>query len=289
MKLERVSQARNVITASAMSEAQARAGIRIEPVLRRYLPRDITVSGSAILNSPSMVPSPISGTVETLLLNGAGPDPVAVRKGQPLLTLRPAKGGPGDHQATEIKAVSNSWVTVSVRAGSTVQQGGALYFYTDLELIPVVANIPLALTSLIRPGTAAEMTCDCEPGTVWHGNVTDTIGSYNDLSRSVKVKLQFRNTSSSIQSNAPVHVVIHHRGSPVLSIPEDAVIWSGHRWICYVPKAGSASFAARTISVGMHTPGYFEVRSGLREGELVVSKAAFLVDAESHLKSEVIP
>jgi Cu(I)/Ag(I) efflux system membrane fusion protein len=40
----------------------------------------------------------------------------------------------------------------------------------------------------------------------------------------------------------------------------------------------------REVKVGMKTDDYYEVLSGLKEGEQVVSRALFLVDSESQLK-----
>ena len=266
---------------------QLRSGIQTERITRRYLDRDVAVTGEAVLDSPAMLKSPVAGTVDALAIKDIGPDPVAVRKAQPILTIRPA-GLQGPAQTIEVSAPANAWATVNVKPGAAVQQGGAVLFYTSLDIIPVVADIPLDLISLAKVGTAADMTCDCDPGTVWHGAVTNVLGTYSDLARAVKVKLEFPNGSWAIRSQNPVHLILHHRGLPVLAIPEDAVIWAGNRWICYVPDSES-SFVARPITVGAHSPGYYELRSGLKNGDLVVSKAAFLIDAESRLRSQVTP
>ena len=47
---------------------------------------------------------------------------------------------------------------------------------------------------------------------------------------------------------------------------------------------GQGQFESRHIQVGSKVQGYYEVSSGLKEGERVVTSANFLIDSESQLK-----
>jgi Cu(I)/Ag(I) efflux system membrane fusion protein len=48
---------------------------------------------------------------------------------------------------------------------------------------------------------------------------------------------------------------------------------------------GQGHFESRHIQIGAKVQGYYEVLSGLREGEKVVTSANFLIDSESQLKA----
>jgi len=48
---------------------------------------------------------------------------------------------------------------------------------------------------------------------------------------------------------------------------------------------GNGYLEPREVQVGWRTEDHYEVRSGLAEGERVVTRALFLVDAESQLKA----
>jgi Cu/Ag efflux protein CusF len=52
-------------------------------------------------------------------------------------------------------------------------------------------------------------------------------------------------------------------------------------------EAKEGRFEPREVKLGARSENYLEVLSGLREGELVVTSANFLIDAESNLKAAI--
>jgi Cu(I)/Ag(I) efflux system membrane fusion protein len=73
-------------------------------------------------------------------------------------------------------------------------------------------------------------------------------------------------------------------GDTVLAIPDSAVIDSGVRQVVLLQKDGG-TFEPRTVKLGRQADGYYEVMEGLMSGDVVVTRANFLIDAESNLKS----
>ena len=74
--------------------------------------------------------------------------------------------------------------------------------------------------------------------------------------------------------------------SPVLAVPDSAVIDSGTRRIVLV-QVGEGRFEPREVELGARAENYVEVLKGVRDGEPVVVAANFLIDAESNLKAAV--
>jgi Cu(I)/Ag(I) efflux system membrane fusion protein len=70
----------------------------------------------------------------------------------------------------------------------------------------------------------------------------------------------------------------------VLTVPDSAVIDSGVRQVVLV-QLGEGLFEPREVRLGARSGGYAEVLQGVGEGESVVVRANFLIDAESNLKS----
>ena len=62
-----------------------------------------------------------------------------------------------------------------------------------------------------------------------------------------------------------------------------AVVPTGNKFIVFVDH-GSGKLEPRQIEVGVHSGDYYEVVSGLSEGDRVVSSANFLIDAESRIQ-----
>jgi Cu(I)/Ag(I) efflux system membrane fusion protein len=71
-----------------------------------------------------------------------------------------------------------------------------------------------------------------------------------------------------------------------LTVPTSAVINTGQRFVAFVNGADE-HLEPREVKIGMKTDDYYEVLSGLKEGEQVVSRALFLVDSESQLKAAI--
>jgi membrane fusion protein, copper/silver efflux system len=67
-------------------------------------------------------------------------------------------------------------------------------------------------------------------------------------------------------------------------VPDSSVLDTGSRQAVLVDK-GEGRFEPRDVTLGRRGGGYIEVRSGLSDGEAVVTSANFLIDAESNLKA----
>jgi Cu(I)/Ag(I) efflux system membrane fusion protein len=84
---------------------------------------------------------------------------------------------------------------------------------------------------------------------------------------------------------AQVELAVPARDKTV-TVPLSAVIDSGTRRIVLV-QAGAGRFEPREVRTGARSDDDIEVLDGVRDGELVVVSANFLIDAESNLKAAV--
>ena len=264
---------------------QERSGLATTRISRRRLRRNVAATGEMVLNSPATLNAPVDGAILTINVAAEGPNPVPVQKNQLALVIQPSQSAhlPGP---VEIRSPAQAWMTVNVAPNAPVKEGFPLAYYTSVELLPVIAEIPPESIDLVKKGAYAEMTADTNPGQVWTGSVTNLLGIYSEKTRAAKIKLEFPNRSLNMRSNMPVHVRIRYEGPPVLTIPEDAVLWTGQHWICYVAES-PGRFRAHELAIGAQAEGLYQVHSGVREGDRVVSKAAFLLDSESRLRTEI--
>jgi Cu(I)/Ag(I) efflux system membrane fusion protein len=74
------------------------------------------------------------------------------------------------------------------------------------------------------------------------------------------------------------------RGAAVLSVPSSAIIDSGLRQVAIL-DLGGGKFAPRAVKLGRRGGEHVEILSGLNTGDKIVTKANFLIDAESNLKA----
>jgi Cu(I)/Ag(I) efflux system membrane fusion protein len=168
--------------------------------------------------------------------------------------------------------------------GMKVTSADTLFDILDLSSVWVLADVYEYELPRLAAGQRATMTLSYWPGRSWDGVVTYVYPSVDEKTRTVKVRAEVANPKGELKPEMFADVTIHGRTRTVLQVPDDAVLESGTRNIVFVSEGGG-NLAPREVSVGDHGSGVVEIRSGLKEGEVVVKGANFLVDSESRLKA----
>jgi Cu(I)/Ag(I) efflux system membrane fusion protein len=83
-----------------------------------------------------------------------------------------------------------------------------------------------------------------------------------------------------------VEAVLHGRLGRGVVVPDSAVMATGEREIVFVAK-GDGLFEPREVKTGIKVRGFYEIKSGIADGESVVTGANFLLDSESKLKAAI--
>jgi membrane fusion protein, copper/silver efflux system len=109
------------------------------------------------------------------------------------------------------------------------------------------------------------------------------IGTLVNLnSRSVRVLIE-TDSPLDLKLNTFVQVKINVPMGNRLSIHSKAILFNGDHNMVYV-ALGEGLFEPKMIQIGDEADPYFEILSGLKDGELVVTNGHFLIDSESQIK-----
>lgn len=138
----------------------------------------------------------------------------------------------------------------------------------------------------VRPGQAAEITTSAYPGRVFRGTVKAIDPILSAETRSLRVRIEVPNPGGLLKLEMFVNAAIKADLGMKLALPEAALLDSGERKLVFV-DLGEGRIEPREVRVGSVADGYYELLSGAREGEKVVTTANFLIDSESRLKSAV--
>jgi membrane fusion protein, copper/silver efflux system len=174
----------------------------------------------------------------------------------------------------------------SAYQGMNVMPGTTLYKLADLSVVWLYADIYEYELPLIRLGQEASIQLSYVPGEIFRGRAIYIYPSLNPETRTAKVRFEFQNPHEKLKPEMYANVEIKVRLGQKLVVPEGAIINTGVRQIAIIDK-GNGYFAPREVKVGSNADGYYEVISGLKAGERVVTSATFLVDSESNLKEAV--
>jgi Cu(I)/Ag(I) efflux system membrane fusion protein len=170
--------------------------------------------------------------------------------------------------------------------GMRFMPGDVLYEIADLSSVWLIADVAEQELGQIHPGQDAAVRIVAYPERAFDGKVVFIYPTLEAATRTARVRIELANRAGMLKPAMYGNVTIGAgmMGSQALAVPDSAVLDSGTRQIVLV-RRGEGLFEPRNVAIGMRADSYVEVRDGLREGEEVVVRANFLIDAESNLKA----
>jgi len=137
----------------------------------------------------------------------------------------------------------------------------------------------------VKVGDSAKVTVNAWPGQPFDGKITFIYPSVGKESRTARLRIEVANPDGRLRADmaATAEIKSPLDGSRV-AVPDSAVIDSGQRQVVLVER-GEGRYEPRPVRLGAHVPGWVQVLDGLKPGERVVTRATFLIDAESNIRA----
>jgi len=191
------------------------------------------------------------------------------RKPQETLTLKsPFKG-----------VVQN----LGIDQGRRVMTGDHLVDIADLSVVWVWAQFYENEIAFLKKGLLVTITTAAYPGETLQGKISVIDPFLNDASRTTRARIDVDNSDFKLRPDMYVNVELKLDMGEGLAIPVSAVMPTGQRNLAFVDK-GEGKLEPRFAELGHKYGDFYEVRSGLKEGERVVTSANFLIDAEAKVQ-----
>ena len=164
--------------------------------------------------------------------------------------------------------------------------GDTLFKTTDLSTVWVLAQVSERDLVGLKLGQTAKIAFRDDPDSSLEGKVSFIYPQIDPTTRTAQVRIVVENRGGALRIGqyADVTVETSAVNGPVLAIPDSAVTDDGTRQVAFVVLP-DGSFQPRALKIGARVGGYDEVRSGLKEGERIVTSGNFLIDAESNLQT----
>ncbi len=93
------------------------------------------------------------------------------------------------------------------------------------------------------------------------------------------VRIKVQNKDHRLKPGMPAYVVLKAPQLKTFSLPVDAVLRNGKMAMIWVQTAQN-KFSSKMVETGMEGNGFLEIRSGLEEGDVVVTNGAYLLQSE---------
>ncbi len=204
--------------------------------------------------------------------------------------------GMGEKQIAEIAATralpenvnitapaSGVIVMRNVARGQRFDKGVELYRIADLSRVWIMASVSERDVHRLRPGAQVWLEV---PGTSrrLRARVSTAVPQADGDSRMMSVRLESDNPGLLLKPGMYVEISIPLDVPKGITVPADAVLDSGTQQRVYV-SGPNGSFEPRLVTTGLRFGNRIQILQGLQVGERVVTRANFLVDSESRLRS----
>jgi Cu(I)/Ag(I) efflux system membrane fusion protein len=234
----------------------------------------IALSGAAFRGTGGSNDTVIEASRKRLELLGVAPEEISelerTRKARDTLLLR--------------APISGRVLERNVVEGTYVEPQTELYRIADLSIVWVQAKLYEYELPHVEVGQPVVITVQALPQKQIPGKVTFVEPVVQEATRTVNVRVEINNTDELLKPGMYADLKIDHDMGAGLLIPESAVLQTGERAIAFRLFPGNR-FEPVELKLGGRFGDNFEVKAGLKEGDVVVASAAFLIDSESRLKA----
>ena len=169
--------------------------------------------------------------------------------------------------------------------GMRFMPGEMLYQIADVSSVWVQADVFEQDIAAVVVGQKAKIRINAYPGELFEGRIAYVYPTLKAETRTVPVRIELANPKGRLKPAMYAELEIPVAGAAsVMTVPNSAVIDSGSKQVVIVQLA-EGRFEPRAVKLGARGSEFVQVLDGVKEGEMVVSSANFLIDAESNLKA----
>ncbi len=175
---------------------------------------------------------------------------------------------------------------LTIREGFYVQPGTTILSIGSLNQVWVEAEVFERQAALVAVGSEVAMTSGYVPGRVWRGRVDYVYPELDSKTRTLRVRLKFKNMDHVLKPNMFTQVVITPpEAKKAVIMVKEALIRTGSQ-DRVVLALGEGRYKSISVKVGRVGGSVVEILSGLVVGDRVVSSGQFLLDSESSKTSD---
>lgn len=172
--------------------------------------------------------------------------------------------------------------------GMAIEPGMELLQVADLSAVWIEARFYEYEARHVVPGAPVTVSPSHEPGLSLPGTIDYVYPELDEATRTLRARVVLDNGFRNLRPGMYADVLLAVGSGDVLAIPDDAILDTGRRQVVFV-ALGGGRFVPREVTVGDRAGGLAQVLEGLEPGEMVVVKAAFLLDSESRIRAALLP
>jgi Cu(I)/Ag(I) efflux system membrane fusion protein len=177
--------------------------------------------------------------------------------------------------------------TLESHEGDYVAEGGTIIRLGNLSSSWAEAQVYTSqLSAIDRSGTATVRLP--ELGREIKGKIQFVNPEINPDTRINLIRVSVANTGNQLRPGMQAYVVLKNRQRSSLTLPIDAVIRNETMNMVWI-QVDKNTFKSVMVDIGLENDDSIEIRSGLKEGDVVVTTGAYLLNSEYIFKKGANP
>ena len=177
-----------------------------------------------------------------------------------------------------------------VAEGAAIKKGQPLFKIANLETVWASFDVYENQINRFKKGQEITITTNAAPNNLYKSKVAFIDPILNTSTRTVTLRAVLPNKEGMFKPGMFVEgeiKTINSKATEVIAIPSSAVLWTGKRSVVYLKATINESvFEIRKITLGNKNGSTYEVLSGLKNGDEIVTNGTFTVDAAAQLQGK---
>lgn len=172
---------------------------------------------------------------------------------------------------------------VAAAQGVSVKTGERLVSVADLSVVWITADFYESELAAVRAGQPVTVSTAGRPEEKIEGEIALVNPFVDPAKRTGQVRINLANPELRLRPGMFANVELRVAAGEALAIPVSAILPAGARNLAFV-DLGAGKLEPRVVELGGTFGDFAAVKSGVAEGERVVTSANFLIDAEAKLQ-----
>ena len=177
-----------------------------------------------------------------------------------------------------------------VAEGEAIKKGQPLFKIANLETVWASFDVYENQINRFKKGQEITITTNAAPNKLYKSKVAFIDPILNSSTRTVSLRAVLPNKEGAFKPGMFVEGQIKAKDkdiSEVITIPSSAILWTGKRSVVYLkPTLNVPVFEMLEITLGNKKGATYEVLSGLKNGDEIVTNGTFTVDAAAQLQGK---
>ncbi|UVT19720.1 MAG: efflux RND transporter periplasmic adaptor subunit [Nitrospira sp.] len=175
-----------------------------------------------------------------------------------------------------VSSLNGTVIERTIALGELISPKDTAFTVVDLATVWIILDVYEQNLAAVRVGANVEIMVDALPGETFKGAIVYLSDVMNPATRTVDARIEIPNSQRRLRPGmfARAAVILPGRGNDTLVAPLDALHQVNDKTVAFVENK-PGTYEVRQVTVGRRSPPYGEIRSGLHEGEKIVTTGAF--------------